>query len=130
MSEIKPMAVRDMPKARAIALPPSLELDLYMMLKVLDGPEDFAREENFGRLPGFSRRFGDAQMLLIKAINELGPLNFSMDPSYFPEAKAAGFFMRETPCVTWRVSCGSGVAYGRSFGEALCKMLIVANVKG
>jgi hypothetical protein len=126
VNEITPMSVKRMPRSRALALPPSLELDLYVMANVLDGPDEMLEIENFGRLPGFSRKFADCQMLIIMAVNELGPLSTYMSPDLFSIAVDAGFMVRKRPCVVWRSEAGGFIGYGRNFEESLCKLLIVA----
>jgi hypothetical protein len=120
-----------MPIERALALPPSLELDMYIFQHIIQGPEDMLEGMNIGRLPAFSRKFGDCQILLIKAIMELGCLSVICDPGYFHEAQLKGFMVRKTPCIVWRVSAQTDkyVGYGRNFEEALCKLHIYAKNK-
>lgn len=126
MNDITPLSVKHMPRARALALPPSLELDLYVMANVLDGPDEMLEIQNLGRLPGFSRKFADCQMLLVMAAKELGQLSVDIVPEMFEYAVQQGFMVRKKPCVVWRVAAGDKVGFGRNFEEALCKLLIVA----
>ena len=131
MSDIKPMSVKDMPYERALGLPPSLELDMYVMHNIVQGPDEAMSPDRIGSLPAFSRKFGDCQMLLVMAAHEVGQLNVVCDPSYFQEARDKGFIKRLRPCVVWRIESSGKVGYGRNFGEALCKLLIVTKyVKG
>jgi hypothetical protein len=125
MTEIRPLAVKDIPYARALALPPSLELDMFVFANVLQGPDEMLAAENMGRLPGLSRKFGDCQMLLIMAVKELGSLTVDVDPGFFEIAVAEGFIVRKKPCVVWRIAAATAAGYGRNFEEALCKLLIV-----
>ena len=129
MREITPLSVKHMPVERALALPPSMELDMYVFSNIVDGPDEMMQDENIGRLPSFSRKFGDCQMLLVKVVMELGQISVVMDPGLFGEAVAKGFMVRKTPCIVWRISAADFVGYGRNFEEALCKLLIVAKTK-
>lgn len=129
MTEIKPMSVKDIPWVRALALPPSLELDMYVMANVLCGPDEALSVENLGRLPGFSRKFADCQILLIMATQELEELTVEASPCLFELAVKDGFIIRKRPCMTWRVSSRQATGYGRNFEEALCKLLIVHKCK-
>lgn len=123
---IEPMLPQDISYERAKALPPCLELDMFVYANIMEGPEEMLLPSNVGRLPGFSRRYADGQMLLIKAVNELGRLTIDMDPALFETAVERGFFTRKTPCVVWRIASDNHIGYGRNFEEALCKLLIVA----
>lgn len=126
MTDIKPMLSWNIPFERAIALPPGLELDMYVFANVLQGPHDAVSPDRIGGLPGFSRKFGDCHMLLVMASQELGALTVESGPELFELASKAGFMARKNPCITWRISAGGVVGYGRNFEEALCKLLIVA----
>ena len=120
------MSAKDIPYERALALPPSMDLDIFMWHNVLEGPEDILLPDNVGRMPALSRRFGDCQLVLLKAIHELGAINIAVDPNLFEEARAKGFIIRQRPCIVWRIEASGVVGYGRSFEEAMCKLLIVA----
>lgn len=123
------MLPQDIPYERALASPPSMELDMFVWQNILEGPEDMLSPDNVGRMPALSRRYGDGQLVLLKAIHELGTLSVAVDSGYFHEEMLNGFITRKTPCVTWRIEAGTIVGYGRSFEEALCKLLIVAKYK-
>jgi hypothetical protein len=123
---IEPMRSQDIPYERAKALPPCLELDMFMFANILEGPDDMLLPENLGRMPGLSRKYGDSQMLLLKAVHELGRITIDVDPNLFEVAVEKGFFVRKTPCIVWRVASDDFVGYGRNFEEALCKLLMVA----
>jgi hypothetical protein len=103
-----------------------MDLDMYVYANVVDAPMDGSPDEIAGRLPAFSQKFGDCHLLLIKAMMELGGFTTELDPSFFFDAKKEGFILRKTPCPVWRITAGLVIAYGRSFEEALCKLLIVA----
>ena len=120
------MSVRDITPERAIGLPPSLELDMFMFANVLQGPEDMLRTENLGQMPSLSRKYGASQMVLLMAVHELGQLSVDVSPTYFGVAKEKGFIVRKTECIVWKIAAATATGYGRSFEEALCKLLIAA----
>jgi len=123
---IEPMRVEDWPVERALSMYPSLDLDMYIYANVITGPMDMIRNGSVTGIPQFSRVFGDCKILLVMAQMELGCMMVDMSPDYFPDALREGFIIRKTPTPTWRISVGSGLmSYGRSFEEALCKLLIL-----
>ena len=123
---IKPFSPQDIPPERALALPPSLELDMFIYSRILDGPEDALHPTRVGSLPSFSRRLSDCGPMLIMVMMELGPVNLDISPDFFHEAKAKGFMVRDRQVPTWRLESAKVgvVAYGRTFPEVLCKALI------
>ena len=125
MSDIKPMSVNDMPYERALAMPPCLDLDMFVWHNILEGPEEAFESERIGHLPALSRKYGDSQLVMLMVIHEMGSINIAVDAAYFPEAAMKGFMVRKTPCVVWRIEASGVVGYGRNIGEALCKLLIV-----
>lgn len=130
MTDISPFSVKFMPLERALALPPGIELDMYVMANVLEGPDETIEIKNLGRLPGFSRKFADCKMLLIMATQELGRLGIDCDPNHFAEAVDKGFIIRKRPCIVWRIDTKDNIAFGRTFEESLCKLLILVKCGG
>lgn len=102
---------------------------MFVYANILEGPEDGLMPGNLGRMPAFSQKFSDCHMLLIKALMELGELKTEISAGLFDEAVRLGFMVRKRPCPVWRMEAGGLVAYGRSFGEAVCKLLIVSKYR-
>lgn len=125
MSDIVPMSATAMPYERALALPPCLDLDMFVWHNILEGPEEALESDKIGHLPAVSRKYGDSQLCMLKAIHELGKMTIEVDPSFFQAAVDGGYMIRKTPCVVWRVEADGVVGYGRNLGEAMCKLLIV-----
>ena len=123
---IKPFLPQEITPERALALPPSLELDMFIYARILDGPEEVLSPTRVGSLPSFSRKLSDCGPILIMAMMELGEVKIMVDPVFFHEAKAKGFMVRDRQVPTWRLESVQHdvVAYGRTFPEVLCKALI------
>ena len=104
---------------------PSLELDIWVFEKVLQGPFDIVEEtKNLGLIPNFSRRFGDCYPLMIMAIMSSPNINISVDEGAFYEAIQKGQLVRKNEIKMWRVRDRDIVGYGRTFPEAICKFMI------
>jgi hypothetical protein len=114
-----------MPYERALALPPCLDLDMFVWHNILEGPEEALEGDKIWHLPAVSRQYGASQMVMLMAIHELGKLTIEVDPTLFNAAVENGHMIRKTPCVVWRVEASGIAGYGRNLGEALCKLLIV-----
>lgn len=122
---IRPFSATGIPVSRALSLPPGLEFDLFFFSRVMDGPKEVVDMGGADALPQFSRSLSACNMVLITVIMEIGKFTVDMGPQYFDLASDAGFVVRKTPCPIWRLSTDNLVSYGRSFQEAICKLLIL-----
>lgn len=126
MDPIRPFRATEIPVSRALALPPGLEFDLFFFSRVMDGPTEVIDMGGTGSLPQFSRSLAACGMVLVCIVMELGEFHVAMGPQFFHAALAAGFIERKKECPVWRINAGKLVSYGRTFPEALCKLLILA----
>jgi hypothetical protein len=133
MSKLEPRKLLNMPVEEVLKFYPSMELDIYVFDKVLQGPYDIVEEtRGLAMVPSFSRKFGDCYPLLIMAIMSSPKLEISADEGAFVEAVRKGQMVRKNEIRTWRVKDGDTVGYGRTFPEAICKFMICKtfNIKG
>jgi hypothetical protein len=126
----------------ALASPPGLGLNVFVFEYVLGGVVERSapmygrdagqsdREEPY-RIPNCSMLFGDCHMVMIKVMaeNQEDELVVSWGGQHFDAAKGLRFISSEKQVPVWRLSLGGGVAYGRSFQEAICKLAIVLEMK-
>lgn len=119
-----------MPLDRALALPPCMDLDMYVWANVLEGPHDMLTGDKIGSLPGLSRSLGQCGPVLAMAMMEYGPLTMSVSSGHFMEAAEKGFVIRKRPCPMWKIhSAGGQEGFGRTFPESLCKFLMAAKLR-
>ena len=123
MDPIVPRKLADMPPEEILRLPPCMDLDKFVLDRVLEGPVELLEETGVS-VPMFSRNFGHAYPVLIKTVLDGQPITIHVDPVNFESAKAAGQIVRKTEVNTWRLEMGEYVGYGRSFPEAICKLAI------
>lgn len=116
---INPRAIQDMTPQDALLMYPSMDLDRWLFLRVLDGPEDFP-----GHMPRLSQNFGECQPLVLQTLMTSGAVTIDISPEYFEEAIAARQIHRKTPGPLWRMTSGEYVGYGRNFAEAISKLSI------
>ena len=122
---IVPRKLLDMPPEEVLKYHPSLELDVYVFEKILQGPFDIVEEtKSLALLPSFSRKFADCYPLLIMAIMAAEKLEISADEGVFAEAVRAGQMVRKNEIRCWRIKDGAISGYGRTFPEALCKYMV------
>ncbi len=125
MTKLEPRKLLDMPVDEVLKFYPSMELDVYVFEKVLQGPFDVVEETKaLHVLPQFSRKFSDCYPLLIMAIMSSEKLEVSADEGAFVEAVRRGQLVRKNEIRVWRVRDGDIVGYGRTFPEAICKFMI------
>ena len=125
MNPIEPRKLLAMPPEEVLKFWPSLELDIWIFEKVLQGPFDVVVETHgTGIIPQFSRRFGDCYALLIMAIMSCPKLEISADEGSFVGAVKAGQLLRKNEIRMWSIKDGPFVGYGRTFPEAICKFMI------
>jgi hypothetical protein len=120
---IEPRKIGDMPPKEVLRLYPSIDLDKFVLDKVLDGPLDFI-EETGASLPMFSQRLGACYPIIISLTNNNEELRIQSGLEFFAEAIVNGQMVRKTETVTWKVSDGKYVGYGRVLSEAICKLAI------
>jgi hypothetical protein len=94
----------------------------------MDGPQEIMQMEGASVLPQFSRSLAACGMVLVCIIMELGEFTVDMGPQYFHAALASGMIERKKECPVWRITSNKNkmVSYGRTFPEALCKLLILS----
>ena len=122
-----------MPPEEVLKFWPSMELDIWVFEKVLQGPYDVVEElRGAGMVPSFSRDFKVCYPLLIMAVMSSQDIKISVDEGAFYEAVSRGQMVRKNEIRTWRIKDGDIVGYGRTFPEALCKFMICKtfNIKG
>jgi hypothetical protein len=125
VKNIEPRKLFDMPPVEVLKFYPSLELDIYVFEKVLQGPFDVVAEtRGLSMVPSFSRKFSDCYPLLIMAIMSSQRLEVSADEGAFVEAVRKGQIVRKNEIRTWKIKDGEFSGYGRTFPEALCKFMI------
>ena len=125
MKKLEPRKLLAMPPEEALKFYPSMELDIYVFEKVLQGPFDVVKEtRGLGMVPSFSRQFKDCYPLLIMAIMSSPKLEISADEGAFVEAVRLGQLVRKNEIRMWRIKDGDIVGYGRTFPEAICKFMI------
>lgn len=123
--KLEPRKLLEMPPDEALKFYPSLELDIWVFEKVLQGPFDVVMEtRGTGMVPSFSRKFSDCYPLLIMAIMSSPRLDISVDEGAFVEAVRKGQIVRKNEIKMWRIKDGDFVGYGRTFPEAICKFMI------
>lgn len=125
MSKLEPRKLFEMPPEDVLKFYPSLELDIYIFEKVLQGPYDIVEEtRGSSMIPSFSRKFSDCYPLLIMAIMSSEKLEICADEGAFAEAVRKGQMVRKNEIRTWRIKDVDTVGYGRTFPEAICKFMI------
>jgi hypothetical protein len=120
---LTPRKLLDMPPDEILRLPPCMDLDRYILEKVLDGPLDLLEETGL-TAPMFSRNLGHCYPVLIMCVVDGDPLTVSVDDSIYESAARAGQIVRKTEVKSWCVSSGNHKGYGRTFPEAVCKLAI------
>ena len=122
---IEPRKLLAMSPEEVLKFYPSMELDIWVFEKVLQGPFDIVEEtRGAGAVPSFTRKFSDCYPLLIMAIMSCQKLEISADEGNFVEAVSLGQLVRKNDIRTWRVRDGDINGYGRTFPEALAKFMI------
>ena len=116
---INPKPVGAMTPKDALLMYPSMDLDRWLFLRVLDGPEDFP-----GSMPRLSQNYGESQPLMLQTLMTSGAVTIDIGPEYFEEAIAASQIHRKTPGPLWKMTSGDFVGYGRCFAEAIAKLSI------
>lgn len=116
---INPKPVQNMTPQDALLMYPSMDLDRWLFLRVLDGPEDFP-----GSMPRLSQNFGECQPLMLQTVMTTGAVTIDISPEYFEEGIAARQLHRKTPGPLWKMTSGEYVGYGRNFAEAIAKLSI------
>ena len=125
MSKIEPRKLMDMPPREVLKFWPSMELDIYVFEKVLQGPFDVVEElRGAGIVPSFSRDFKACYPLFIMAAMSHPKIEISANGSNFMEAISRGQMVRKNDITTWRVKDGDIVGYGRTLPESLVKFMI------
>ena len=106
-----------------LKLPPCMDLDKYVLDKVLEGPVEAIQE--FGvSIPSFSNNTGHCYPILVMLAVNGEPLNIVLDDAYFNIALRSEQVVRKNECKVWRVSNNKYVGFGRTFAEAVCKLAI------
>lgn len=122
---IEPRKLMQMPAEEVLKFYPSMELDIWIFEKVLQGPYDVVEELRGGSvIPSFSREFKSCYPLLIMAVMSSPKLEVSADEGAFYEAVQKGQLVRSNAIRIWRVRDGEFVGFGRTFPEAICKFMI------
>jgi hypothetical protein len=122
---IEPRKLLAMPPEEVLKFYPSLELDIWVFEKVLQGPFDIVAEtRGAGAVPSFTRKFSDCYPLLIMAIMSSQKIEISVDDGAFVEAVNLGQLVRKNAIQMWKVRDGDMVGYGRTFPEAIAKYMI------
>lgn len=123
--KLEPRKLLDMPPEEALKFYPSMELDIWVFDKVLQGPYDIVDELKANNaIPSFSREFKSCYPLLIMAIMASPKIEISVDEGAFHEAVMKGQMVRKNEIKLWRIRDGEIVGYGRTFPEAICKFMI------
>lgn len=120
---ITPRKISEMPPEEILRMYPCMDLDRYILEKVLEGPLELLDEVNVSS-PMFSRNLGQCYPLLIMCVVDGDSITINVDEANFESAVAAGQMVRKNSIKTWCLSSGKYKSWGRTFPEAICKLAI------
>lgn len=125
MKPMEPKKLFDITPEEILKFWPSIDLDIWVFEKVLQGPYDVIEELKATHvIPSFSRDYKACYPLLIMAVMSSRNIEVSVDEGFFYEALARGQMLRKNEIKTWKIKDGDIVGYGRTFAEAICKFMI------